>query len=155
MEGLTGLFCNCEAHKGSLLQHGTLSSALNSFLSKQWLFFCHFLFDVDAQYPCRSVYKTHVLFLFSPYVLALQLTSSLSQFHCGLHNNPDSRSRLFLSNWDCTLSLPQNEGKWPLESLLTQRSLSAPVQFRTISWWECGKRRIKEISSSLSQQGQK
>lgn len=36
-------------------------------------------------------------------------------------------------------------------SLLTQRSLSAPAQFRAISWWECGKFGVKRnFTQSIS-----
>lgn len=117
MERLTGLLSDCEAHKSSLLQHGMLSSAFQSFFFLSFPVWCLHTISLPlcVQGPC-------IVLFFSPYVLAPQLSSSLSQFLCGLRNNPVSP--------DCILNLPKNEGKRPLsaavESLCLHRDSYRP-----------------------------
>ena len=161
MEGVSGLLCNHEAHKSSLLQHGMLNSVLRSFKS------CGFSFTVISclmlthNFSGHSVYKMYILFCFHHmfWLCGFLLHYPSCFVACVMMLTAADIS--FLSSLDCSLSLHQNLGKWPLEKfgfsffVNTERSLSAPVQFCTISRWECRKFRVKDISSSLSQQGQK
>lgn len=129
MERLFGLFCNCEAHPGSLCQHGTLSSALHFCLSKQWLL-CHFLFDVNTQISLPLFCFYHMFWQHSfpahypssSEVCAIILSAAISVFRAPLpkKRNKEEVSSAAVESLDSI-------------SVFTLRSLSDPVLFCTIS----------------------
>lgn len=115
VEGLTGVLYNCQAHKSSLLQPGTLGSVWNTFLPNGC---CFLSFPVNAQSLRRSVCYAHDLFCFHHMFLHDSSPARYPLFHCGLCNILDSHSRgspsgLRMYFWHRL----KTKGKWLLESL--------------------------------------